>query len=84
MIQRFDAVSTESLLPFELLVGELERAVGEYAAGEIASPERLVTPLAAGGVMLSMPASAQDIAIHKLVNVCPSNFSRNLRSESVV
>lgn len=78
MIQRFDAISTESLLPFELLVGELERAVGEYAAGEIASPERLVTPLAAGGVMLSMPASAQDIAIHKLVNVCPSNFSRNL------
>lgn len=78
MIQRFDASSTEKLLPFELLVGELERAVIEYAAGEIASPERLVIPLAAGGVMLSMPASAQDIAIHKLVNVCPSNFSRNL------
>jgi 1-piperideine-2-carboxylate/1-pyrroline-2-carboxylate reductase [NAD(P)H] len=77
-IQRFDANTTESLLPFDLLVGELERTVAEYTAGEIASPERLVTPLAAGGVMLSMPASAQDIAIHKLVNVCPSNFSRNL------
>ena len=78
MTQRFDATSTENLLPFKLLVGELEKAVAEYAAGKIASPERLVTPLSAGGVMLSMPASAPDIAIHKLVNVCPSNFSRNL------
>jgi len=77
-ITHFDAASTEALLPFKLLVGELERAVTEYAAGEIVSPERLVIPLAEGGVMLSMPASAQDIAIHKLVNVCPSNFSRNL------
>jgi 1-piperideine-2-carboxylate/1-pyrroline-2-carboxylate reductase [NAD(P)H] len=78
MIQRFDASSTETLLPFNLLVGELEKGVAEYSAGKIASPERLVTPLAAGGVMLSMPASAEDIASHKLVNVCPSNFSRNL------
>ncbi|WP_341487542.1 bifunctional Delta(1)-pyrroline-2-carboxylate/Delta(1)-piperideine-2-carboxylate reductase [Pararhizobium sp. A13] len=77
-IQRFDATSTETLLPFKMLVGELEKAVAEYAAGKIASPERLVVPLAAGGVMLSMPAGAQDIATHKLVNVCPSNFSRNL------
>ncbi|SIT39455.1 Ornithine cyclodeaminase (fragment) [Paraburkholderia piptadeniae] len=28
--------------------------------------------------MLSMPASAEDIAIHKLVNVCPSNAARQL------
>jgi 1-piperideine-2-carboxylate/1-pyrroline-2-carboxylate reductase [NAD(P)H] len=77
-IHRFDAASTESLLPFDLLVGELERTVAEYCAGGINSPERLVTPLTAGGVMLSMPASAKDIAVHKLVNVCPSNFSRNL------
>ena len=78
MIQHFDASSMENLLPFDLLVGELERAVAEYTAGKITSPERLVTPLSAGGVRLSMPASAQDTAIHKLVNVCPSNFSRNL------
>ena len=78
MIRRFDASATEELLPFPLLVGALERAVAEYAAGKIASPERLATPLEAGGVMLSMPASAADIAIHKLVNVCPSNFSRHL------
>lgn len=78
MIPRFDATSTEALLPFHLLVGELEKTAAEYADGKIVSPERLVIPLAAGGVMLSMPASAQDIASHKLVNVCPSNFSRNL------
>lgn len=28
--------------------------------------------------MLSMPSSAEDIAIHKLVNVCPDNVARNL------
>ncbi|WP_280951702.1 bifunctional Delta(1)-pyrroline-2-carboxylate/Delta(1)-piperideine-2-carboxylate reductase [Ensifer sp. 1H6] len=78
MIQRFDATETERLLPFDLLVGELEKTVTEYADGKIVSPERLVIPLAAGGVMLSMPASAEDIASHKLVNVCPSNFSRSL------
>lgn len=78
MIKRFDAAATEILLPFDLLVGELEKTVAEYAAGKIASPERLVIPLADGGVMLSMPASAPDIASHKLVNVCPTNFSRDL------
>lgn len=78
MMQHFDATHTEALLPFDLLVGELERTVAEYAGGKIVSPERLVIPLAAGGVMLSMPASAEDIASHKLVNVCPSNLSRNL------
>jgi len=78
MIKHFDATSTEALLPFDLLVGELEKTVAEYADGKIVSPERLVIPLALGGVMLSMPASAHDIASHKLVNVCPSNVSRNL------
>jgi 1-piperideine-2-carboxylate/1-pyrroline-2-carboxylate reductase [NAD(P)H] len=31
-----------------------------------------------GGVMLSMPSSASDLAIHKLVNVCPANNARQL------
>jgi len=42
------------------------------------SPERLVVPLNAGGIMLSMPATAPDLAIHKLVNVCASNGPRGL------
>jgi len=37
-----------------------------------------VVPLQGGGVMLSMPSSAADIAIHKLVNVCPKNSSKGL------
>ncbi|WP_457588872.1 bifunctional Delta(1)-pyrroline-2-carboxylate/Delta(1)-piperideine-2-carboxylate reductase [Ensifer canadensis] len=78
MIPRFDATTTEALLPFDLLVRELAKAVSQYTDGEIVSPERLVIPLAAGGAMLSMPASAEDIASHKLVNVCPSNSSRDL------
>jgi 1-piperideine-2-carboxylate/1-pyrroline-2-carboxylate reductase [NAD(P)H] len=78
MTKYFDSTSTDALLPFDLLVAELEKTVAEYTDGKIFSPERLVIPLAEGGVMLSMPASAQDIASHKLVNVCPSNFARNL------
>ena len=78
MVQRFDAIATENLLPFDALLRALSRAVVEYTEGRITSPERLATPLEAGGVMLSMPASAQDIAVHKLVNVCPSNLSRGL------
>ncbi|HEV7317486.1 MAG TPA: bifunctional Delta(1)-pyrroline-2-carboxylate/Delta(1)-piperideine-2-carboxylate reductase [Ensifer sp.] len=78
MIKRFDAEATENLLSFDLLVKELDRTVAEYAAGKIASPERLVIPLADGGVMLSMPASAEDMASHKLVNVCPGNVSKGL------
>jgi 1-piperideine-2-carboxylate/1-pyrroline-2-carboxylate reductase [NAD(P)H] len=42
------------------------------------SPERLAIPMQEGGLMLSMPAGAHDIAIHKLVNVCPTNAARNL------
>ncbi len=50
----------------------------DYAAGRIAIPERLVVPLDEGGVMLSMPATASDLAMHKLVNVGPGNGARNL------
>ena len=35
-------------------------------------------PLNEDGIMLSMPATAPDLAIHKLVNVCPANGARGL------
>ncbi|MFK4441866.1 1-piperideine-2-carboxylate/1-pyrroline-2-carboxylate reductase [NAD(P)H] [Caballeronia udeis] len=73
----FDALETASLLDYTALVETLRRTVVEYGAGNIVSPERLSIPLR-GGVMLSMPSSAEDIAIHKLVNVCPGNTARNL------
>ncbi|KEZ02957.1 ornithine cyclodeaminase [Burkholderia sp. MSh2] len=74
----FDAADTAALLDYPALLAALRQAVADYAAGEIVSPERLVVPLQAGGVMLSMPSSARDLATHKLVNVCPGNGARGL------
>jgi 1-piperideine-2-carboxylate/1-pyrroline-2-carboxylate reductase [NAD(P)H] len=76
--QIFDAAATARLIPYAALVDALRRASIDYAQQRIASPERLVVPLNAGGIMLSMPATAPDLAIHKLVNVCASNGPRNL------
>ncbi len=78
MIESFDEQQTAALLPYVELVDALSVAVTEYGAGKIVSPERLVVPLQANGVMLSMPASAADLAIHKLVNVCPGNGAKGL------
>ncbi|ACC72498.1 bifunctional Delta(1)-pyrroline-2-carboxylate/Delta(1)-piperideine-2-carboxylate reductase [Paraburkholderia phymatum] len=74
----FDAAGTARLIPFRPLVDALKTAAADYAAGRVASPERLVVPLNDNGIMLSMPASAADLAIHKLVNVCPRNGERAL------
>jgi 1-piperideine-2-carboxylate/1-pyrroline-2-carboxylate reductase [NAD(P)H] len=74
----FDAAETARLIPFRALVDALKTAVADYAAGRVASPERLVVPLNDNGIMLSMPAAAPDLAIHKLVNVCPRNGERSL------
>ncbi|MGF6963180.1 1-piperideine-2-carboxylate/1-pyrroline-2-carboxylate reductase [NAD(P)H] [Paraburkholderia sp. WC7.3g] len=76
--QIFDAAATARLMPYAALVDALRRASIDYAQARIASPERLVVPLNAGGIMLSMPATAPDLAIHKLVNVCASNGARHL------
>ncbi|GMA13882.1 delta(1)-pyrroline-2-carboxylate reductase family protein [Deinococcus metallilatus] len=73
-----DAAQTARLLPYPLLVEALRTACLEYARGEIRSPDRLALPLGSGGVMLSMPAAAPDLASHKLVNVCPANRERGL------
>jgi 1-piperideine-2-carboxylate/1-pyrroline-2-carboxylate reductase [NAD(P)H] len=74
----FDAAGTARLIPFRALVDALKTAAADYAAGRVASPERLVVPLNDNGIMLSMPAAASDLAIHKLVNVCPRNGERAL------
>lgn len=73
-----NAQHTADLLPFALLCRQLASAAVEYQAGQISSPERQVLPLAGDGVMLSMPATAHDIGMHKLVNVCPANSTRQL------
>jgi len=77
-MKTFDEAETSRLLPMPELVESLSKTIREYAAGQINCPERLVVPLQEGGVMLSMPASADDIAIHKLVNVNPRNAKQGL------
>ena len=77
-MQFFDAEATARLTPFPALVDALARACVQAAHGEIVSPARLVVPLNDGGIMLAMPAAARDLAIHKLVNVCPANRERAL------
>ncbi|MBP2297443.1 bifunctional Delta(1)-pyrroline-2-carboxylate/Delta(1)-piperideine-2-carboxylate reductase [Azospirillum picis] len=72
------AEQTAARLPFPALCDMVDAAARDYAAGRITSPERQVLPLPEGGVLLSMPAAAADIAIHKLVNVNPANGSRGL------
>jgi 1-piperideine-2-carboxylate/1-pyrroline-2-carboxylate reductase [NAD(P)H] len=76
--QIFDAAATARLIPYATLVDALKRASIDYAQQRIVSPERLVVPLNEGGIMLSMPATAPDLAIHKLVNVCASNGPRGI------
>lgn len=73
-----DRDQTAALLDFGELVDAIAVAAGELEAGAILSPERLVLPLGQGAVMLSMPAAASDIAIHKLVNVHPDNARRGV------
>ena len=69
---------TAQALDFGQLMDAIAAAALEREAGGIASPERMVVPLGVGGVLLSMPATARDIAIHKLVNVQPANARRQL------
>lgn len=73
-----DQAKTAELLDFSLLVDAIESAAKELDEEAILSPERMVVPLGDGGVLLSMPATAADIGIHKLVNVQPSNVQRQL------
>lgn len=77
-IEIYDAEATARLLGFDALVGALGEASKEHDAGAIHSPVRVGVPLADGGVFLSMPASARDLAIHKLVSVSPHNIERKL------
>jgi 1-piperideine-2-carboxylate/1-pyrroline-2-carboxylate reductase [NAD(P)H] len=76
--KNLDAHASAAVLDYRSLVEVLRETVVDYGAGRIVSPERLVVPLQEGGVMLSMPSSAADLAIHKLVNVCPANRARGL------
>lgn len=74
----YDGAETAAALDYPALIAAIATAAQEVETGAITSPERQVLPLGPGGVMLSMPATAHDIGIHKLVNVLPANAQRGL------
>lgn len=77
-LRPFDARETAALLAFPALVEAIAEAAIAHEDGRIHSPDRQVLPLGEGGVLLSMPATAADIAVHKLVSVLPGNAAKGL------
>lgn len=73
-----NAAETAALIPFPALVAALRQAVAQAAEGVIVCPNRQVVQLADGAVILSMVATAPDIAVHKLITVVPNNGARGL------
>lgn len=69
---------TAAAIGYEALVAGLQVAAQEFASGRIQSPARIGVALRGEGVCLSMPASAEDICIHKLVTMQPANKDRGL------
>lgn len=70
---RHAARETAVRLDFRALVDALKQAAVDVEAGRIACPDRSVVPMSDGAVLMSMPAVASDIAIHKLITVAPNN-----------
>lgn len=73
-----DAARTAQLLDFHALMEAVAQAAVEIERGTLLSPPRMVVPFGQGGTMLSMPATAPDIAVHKLVNVQRANAQHGL------
>lgn len=74
----FDPARTARLLGYRALMEALALAAAEYEAGIIRSPARMAMPLGQDGVLLSMPATAPDLGIHKLVCVQPLNARQGM------
>ncbi|HLR12837.1 MAG TPA: delta(1)-pyrroline-2-carboxylate reductase family protein, partial [Burkholderiaceae bacterium] len=73
-----DADATSNLLDYADMISDLKQACMDLEEGRIQAPERQMVEFPGGGTMLSMPATAPDIGIHKLVNVMRDNPARNL------
>lgn len=78
MVRWMDAAQTAALLDFKALREAIKGAAVDMAQGRIHSPDRHALPLGAGGTQLSMPATAPDLGIHKLVTVMPGNGAQGL------
>ena len=73
-----DARRTAELTPYRALVDALHTAALEVSQGDIHCPHRQVLAFASGGALLSMIATAADLAVHKLVTFVPSNPARHM------
>ncbi|SIT41409.1 Ornithine cyclodeaminase [Paraburkholderia ribeironis] len=74
----YGSLATAQLLGFGALVDALAIASRELDTGLVHCPVRVGVPLSREGVIQSMPASAGDLAIHKLVSVNPANLTKGL------
>lgn len=77
-LQVMNELQTAALLPFPSLCDFVAEAARDFAAERITSPTRQVLPLLDDALLLSMPATASDIGIHKLVNFAPGNNKKGL------
>ena len=80
-MQILDAAQTSALLPMAALIDAVSQAAIELADGRIRCPERMVVPIGQAmrsGALLSMPAVAVDISVHKLISVMPGNAQHGL------
>lgn len=74
----FDAPATAALIDMRALVDEIALCALAFDDGAIACPDRIVLPMSGDTVLMSMPAAACDIAIHKLITVAPRNAARGM------
>lgn len=77
-MQILNAEQTAQALPYAQLVPAVAQAARELAQQLIQAPERLVVPMAEGGVLLAMPAVGHDLSVTKLVTVHPRNAAQGL------
>ncbi|MFT0533893.1 delta(1)-pyrroline-2-carboxylate reductase family protein [Castellaniella hirudinis] len=73
-----NAAQTQACLPWPALMQAIAQAARDLKQGKIQAPPRQAVPFPQGGVLLSMPATAADIGVHKLVNVVAGNRERQL------
>jgi 1-piperideine-2-carboxylate/1-pyrroline-2-carboxylate reductase [NAD(P)H] len=76
-MKSLDAPGTAALMPYIALVDALRVAAVGVDRGEINCPQRQVIPMT-GGVLLSMLAVGQELAVHKLVTFMPGNPGKKL------
>lgn len=73
-----NAQQTAEALPYARLVPAIAQAASEKAGGAIVAPERQVVRIAAGSMLLSMPAIGKDLGVTKLITVHVNNAAQRL------